>query len=357
MRRSYCSLQKNGTGGVRRRALAGGLGQQVGGRERALLGGVGPVLDAHLLVEQRVVPAHHVAGGVHQRRADVEVGAAHHAVAELEPRALQPAVVGVTPMPTTTTSAGSCQPPSISTAPGWRPSIVTPQRTSTPWSAWTAATAAPIAAPRPRISGAGALSSTSTSLPSLRAVAATSRPMKPAPIDDHATTAAGDPLAQGERVVERAQHDDVGQIVLARQLRGARTGGEDRTFEAHVLVRRRARSGARRGRVRRPRSPSRQSTSSEAMSSGWRSAIRSASHSPREQPLRQRRPVVRHDGVVADHGDRAVEAGGAQRLGGAQPGERGPDDDDVAHHASIRSTSGPYRSHMVPTERHRRRDQ
>ena len=51
--------------GVRRRALAGCLGQQVGGRERTLFGGVGPVLDSHLLLEQGVVPAHDVAGGVH----------------------------------------------------------------------------------------------------------------------------------------------------------------------------------------------------------------------------------------------------------------------------------------------------
>ena len=68
MRRSYCSLQKNGTGAYGVGALAGGLGEQVGGRERALLGGVGPVLDAHLLVEQGVVPAHDVAGGVDQRQ-------------------------------------------------------------------------------------------------------------------------------------------------------------------------------------------------------------------------------------------------------------------------------------------------
>ena len=67
------------------------VGQQVAGGDRALLGGVRPVLDAHLLAEQRVRPAGHVAGRVHARRAGGQRGVADDAVAELQPAALQPA--------------------------------------------------------------------------------------------------------------------------------------------------------------------------------------------------------------------------------------------------------------------------
>ena len=176
--------------------------------------------------------------------------------------------------------------------------------------------------------------------------------------DDHASAAAGDPLAQVERVVDRSQHDDVGQVVLSGQLAWARTGGEDRALEAHVLAAVELRSGGRRDRARRPRvDESPVDVERRRCRRALRSAIRSTSHSPRQQPLRERRAVVGHVALVADDGDRAVEAGGAQRLDGTQAGERGTDDDDVAHHASIRSTSGPYGSHMVPTEHHRRRDQ
>ena len=58
----------------------------------------------------------------------------------------------------------------------------TPQRTSTPLRECTLAAARPISVPSPRMSGAGAPSSTVTGQPFCRAVAATSRPMKPAPM-------------------------------------------------------------------------------------------------------------------------------------------------------------------------------
>ena len=39
-------------------------GEEVAGRERTLFGRIGPVLDTHLLVEQRVRPTGHVACGI-----------------------------------------------------------------------------------------------------------------------------------------------------------------------------------------------------------------------------------------------------------------------------------------------------
>ena len=95
-------------------------------------------------------------------------------------------VTGVTPMPTTITSLATDSPPLRRTTNSVplcsMPCTCTPQRTGTPLSVCNCVTARPISAPRPRISGAGAPSSTTTSLPNMRAVAATSRPIKPAPM-------------------------------------------------------------------------------------------------------------------------------------------------------------------------------
>ena len=66
------------------------------GHVGTLFGSVGPVLDAHLLVEEPVRPASDVAGGEHtgHRRAGhverVEVGIAHDAVAEPQATAFEP---------------------------------------------------------------------------------------------------------------------------------------------------------------------------------------------------------------------------------------------------------------------------
>ena len=71
-----------GQGGV-------GAGEQGAGGGHALLGGVGPVLEAHLGVEERVGPAGHVAGGDDAGRGPAS-GVADHAVAQLESRGRQP---------------------------------------------------------------------------------------------------------------------------------------------------------------------------------------------------------------------------------------------------------------------------
>ena len=57
--------------------------------------------------------------------------------------------------------------------------------------------------------------------------------------------------------------------------------------------------------------------------------------------LRERRAVVGAVRLVADERDGAGVAEAAQLLGGAQPGEGGPDDDDVveAHGRRVRRRS------------------
>ena len=91
MRWPYWSLQKNGTGAYGAAGSPAAAASRLRAACRALLGRVGPVLDAHLLAEQRVGPAADVAGGVDAGRAGGEGGVAHDAVAQLEPAALQPA--------------------------------------------------------------------------------------------------------------------------------------------------------------------------------------------------------------------------------------------------------------------------
>lgn len=60
-----------------------------------------------------------------------------------------------------------------------------------------------------------------------------------------------------------------------------------------------------------------------------------------EQPLRQRRAVVRQVGLVTDQRDVTVETAVPERLDGPQARERGAHDDDVADHGSMESTSAP----------------
>ena len=114
------------------------------------------MLDAHLLAEQLVRPAGDVAGGVDAGRPAASVASQTTPSRSSSPLPSSHAVAGATPMPTTTTSAGDER----RRRPGARrrrdsSATATPQRMSMPSAAWTAVAAAPISAPRPRISGAG----------------------------------------------------------------------------------------------------------------------------------------------------------------------------------------------------------
>ena len=152
----------------------------------------------------------------------------------------------------------------------------------------------PSTGPSPRTSGAGSASSTVTSRPRTRHVAATSEPMNPAPT----TTTRGPAVERGaerERVVERAQHEDArrGRACPAA-VRGVAPGGEDEAVERRALVaavegstrsagadverRPPARRAAGRGRARR--------------SGGRRSASPVGFDLAGEQLLRERRAVV-----------------------------------------------------------------
>ena len=97
---------------VRRRGVAGQLGQQVLRRRGALLGGVGPMLDAHLLAgvaEQVVDPAGAIARGVDPGAARSE--SSHTTPSRISrPLPSSHAVAGDTPIPTTTTSAATSSP-------------------------------------------------------------------------------------------------------------------------------------------------------------------------------------------------------------------------------------------------------
>ena len=102
------------------------------------------------------------------------------------PEASAAAVFGVMPMPITTASAskGVALPDTSITTPSpvvRMPSSCTPVRRSTPLSRCSPLTAWPIAVPRMRASGTGTDSNTVTATPAAAAVAAISRPMKPAP--------------------------------------------------------------------------------------------------------------------------------------------------------------------------------
>src|SRR5215218_3188366 len=119
-------------------------------------------------------------------------GAARHVASHTTPSSTatplpsSQAVSGATPTPTTTTSASIVR-PSASRTRSTRsrpsnPATVTPQRRSTPCSRCNRPQASPTIGPTARTSGVGSISSTVTSRPRPRHVAATSEPMNPAPI-------------------------------------------------------------------------------------------------------------------------------------------------------------------------------
>ena len=206
-----------------------------------------------------------------------------------------------------------------------------PQRIATSWSAWTAAHAAPISAPSPRINGAGAPSRTTTELPSRRAVAATSSPMNPAPIT---TTRA---LPSRRRARRSSASSSVrssttcGQVALAGQPARRRPGRDDEPVErdlAPVGDHQPARLDVETGRrcTESPRHAERVEVVGLAELDPVGLPLAG------QQLLRQRRSVVRSMCLGADDDQLTVVPAGAQRLDGAQPGQRASDDDDSLEH-------------------------
>ncbi len=109
-------------------------------------------------------------------------------------------------MPTTTRSAASSLPSLSTTVLTWpfspRTSATpTPVRTSTPSARCSRVTRLPTCSPSTEASGAGCGSTSTTSTPSLRRLAATSQPMKPAPMIT-ACRADRRVCAKGQRLVE-----------------------------------------------------------------------------------------------------------------------------------------------------------
>ena len=164
----------------------------------------------------------------------------------------------------------------------------------------------------------------------VRAVAATSSPMNPAPMTTTRTPGSTIAGAQCDRVVEAAQHVHVRRVGLAGQPPRVRAGGDDQPVERHVAAigerdragveveaRRPARRVGRRGRAHRTRRPcagrcGRRPTCRRAVASTAGAGRRAVSFGP-------------------DQRDRAAEPGRPQRLARPQAGERAADDDDPDH--------------------------
>ena len=177
--------------------------------------------------------------------------------------------------------------------------------------------AAPISGPIARSRGTGRTSTTVTSRPRWRALAATSSPMNPAPITT-TRSASAEVVAEGEGVVDGAEIVDAGT---------RRRAGKDAGVSAPVATTSRSKGtslpSARRTRLRsrsRPVAamPSRHSASRPA-STG--KATSSGTGLAGQDLLRQRRPVVGRVALGPDDGDRAIVAASAQRLGRPQAGQ------------------------------------
>ena len=106
---------------VRQPVVGGGSAEHGLGGDGRLVQRVGPVLDAELPAQQRVVGVGDVTGGEDVRVGGAQVLVDQDAVVDVEPgRIGASSTFGVTPMPTTTTSAASSVPSASSTAPAGR---------------------------------------------------------------------------------------------------------------------------------------------------------------------------------------------------------------------------------------------
>ena len=210
------------------------------------------------------------------------------------------------------------------------PATATPVRMSTPLSGWTAASAVPSSAPAPRISGAGAPSSTTTSAPARRAVAATSSPMNPAPMTT--TRTPGSTIAARSAIASSrlrstctfgvsgwpGSRRGCAPVAMINPSNGTSlaVGERDRAGVEVEARGRHAESGVEAERVERV-----------VLAQGDAVGVPRAG----EELLRQRGPVVGAVSFGPDQRDRSAEPGRAQRLARPQPGERAADDDDPDH--------------------------
>ena len=310
-----------------------------------LLGRDGPVLDAdRLAAGQGMRPGHDVAGAE-----DVGVADGRQRRVALEPGVeLQPAVRPATPCSAARpsrrrrgrrgcASRRSARPP----RPGRRRAArrrPCRRRRSTPWSRCRAAHHSPSCGPSGSI-GVGAMSIRVTSRPCLRAVWATSQPMKPAPTTTtrgrrssaarsasassrlrRTWTPSSSPPGPGQRraldPVARISRS-YGELVAVGEHDAPAGAVEPRRRHAQAPLRVEAcPTGAGRvpPRARRPAAPS---TAAAACTAG---------------------------GLVAHHDQLAVEPSGSRGLRRPQPGERRPDDDHSTHLALLRSTIGKLKS-------------
>ena len=258
-------------------------------------------------------------------------------------------------MPTTTTSASTAE-PSVSRTCSTRPvpSIAADADAQSELDAVVAVQLrAGQAHRRARglaANGTGRASRTVTSQPRPRAVAATSEPMNPAPT----TTTRGEPdrerRPQREALVERAQHVDAVELGLVRAAADHRPRGDDQAVVGHALAvvdgydaLRHVEAGGG------PAEPSVDVQRAEVAVAPQRDAL--GLPLPGQHLLGQRRPVVGLEGLGPDQGDATFEAFVAQRLDGAQTGQRSADDD----HAPLHARTLPYAEPAAGARRAARR--
>ena len=150
--------------------------------------------------------------------------------------------------------------------------------------------------------------------------------------DDDQPAARADRGSQGDCVPERPQHRDAGDVE-ARQPSRASPGGEDEGgpfelppgHERHATSQVEALDGV----------PEPEVDAAVAPRAGGPQEQLAATATPGKEFFAEGGALVRGEAFGSDHGDRAPETTGAQRLGASCAGEAGTDDDDAAHAACL----------------------
>ena len=257
-------------------------------------------------------------------------------------------------MPTTTASAGTTSPPARRTPSSVRPSMNTPQRTSTPSGAMEIGDGlAHLGAEAADQRRTGAFEDDDVVAERLGGGSGL-EPDEAGADHDDATAAVGDLAAQTKRVVEGAQFVDVIERVLAREPAGMCAGCDHQAVEAEY-------GAVGEGELARSDVELGGRVAEAPLDIEVVEHVGLAKVDPvglplaRQELLRQRRPIVRAMHFVADHDDRCSRrrAGGASlRHGGrratlrrrrpvrADRGHRGVGVGHVRHDATRRAPDG-----------------
>jgi hypothetical protein len=334
----------------RHRLVRGGLTplgrhQEVAGGGGTLLGGVGPVLEPHLFAEELVTPAHHITGGEHARWAGGQPGVGHDAIAHLEAAAGQP--VGHRRHADAHHHDVGVHHGAVTEADPLHPLLALDGGDADTQAYVDAPVAVEVGEHRPDLGPEGPFEGRRQRLDHGDGKTFTARrgrhlgPDEAGTDDDDAARPGVERRPQGQRIVERAEHEEPVERRLTGQHARRGTGGDDQAVVRHgAAVAQGDLAGGRvegGGPLPEPEVEAEGAVLRRPPQLGALDVELAG-----EELLRQRRAVVGQVLLGADQGEGAAVALGPQGLRRPEPGQRRTHHHDARQHGVTlgRTTAG-----------------